>query len=162
MADDDGLEEGGSGGGGKGKFLLILLLLLLAAGAAYYYLNQEPEKEPEIIREGPPPLENPLYLELGTFIINLKDGKYYLKTTMQLAFTNAAAKAWMEGRLPIVKDLIISHLQELTSRQLNEARTRQLLRRDLQIKLNSLFPNLAPWEDTAPVKRILFSEFYQQ
>jgi len=156
-------EEGeGSGGGGKLKLILIVLLLVIAGIAAFFFLTQEEEDKPEIIREGPPPLEKPEYLDLGTFIINLKDGKYYLKTSIQLAFADVMAKTWLEARLPIVKDLIITQLQSLTSRQIRVPRVRMLLKRDLLIKLNSLFPNLPMWEDRDPIKKILFVEFYRQ
>jgi hypothetical protein len=45
---------------------------------------------------------------------------------------------------------------------LEDLRYRQILKNDLMIRLNSLFPNEPTWEDLDPVKRILFTEFYKQ
>lgn len=159
-------EEQGGGGGGGFKKILILLVLLAAAGAAAYFLlmNDEDAKEeqPEIIREGPPPIENPQYTDLGTFVVNLRDGKYYLKTSLQLVFADLAPKMWMDKRMPLVKDLVISQFQAQTAKQLEDPKTRRLLRNELLIKINSLFPNNPPWKDNRPVKKILFTEFYTQ
>jgi flagellar FliL protein len=101
-------------------------------------------------------------MSLGTFVVNMPDGKYYLKTTMSLAFTDSGPMEWMTGRIPLVKDMIIRHLQSISVEQLENLRYRQILKNDLMIRLNSLFPNEPPWEDLDPVKRILFTEFYKQ
>jgi hypothetical protein len=53
-------------------------------------------------------------------------------------------------------------LQSVSVEQLEDLRYRQILKNDLMIRLNSLFPNEPPWEDLDPVKRILFTEFYKQ
>ncbi|MGK5091483.1 flagellar basal body-associated FliL family protein [Deltaproteobacteria bacterium TL4] len=156
------MDEEGNEGGGKAKWIILLLLLLGLAGGAFYLLTQDEKEKPEIIREGPPPIESPVYLALGTFIVNLADGKYYLKTTIQLVFAEVAPKLWLEPRVPLVMDIIITQLQILTSKELRNPRTRLLLRRDLVNKINSLFPNLPGWEDKTPVKKILISEFYRQ
>ena len=37
--------------------------------------SEEEVEEPEVIREGPPPLENPQYVDLGTFIVNMPGDK---------------------------------------------------------------------------------------
>ena len=63
---------------------------------------------------------------------------------------------------PLVKDMIIRHLQSISVEQLKDLRYRQILKNDLMIRLNSLFPNEPPWDDLDPVKRILFTEFYKQ
>ena len=34
--------------------------------------------EIKVIREGPPPLEEPQYLDLGTFVVNMAGDKYFL------------------------------------------------------------------------------------
>jgi flagellar FliL protein len=124
--------------------------------------GDETEAPQKVLREGPPPLEDPDYMSLGTFVVNMPDGKYYLKTTMSLAFTDSGPMEWMTGRIPLVKDMIIRHLQSISVEQLENLRYRQILKNDLMIRLNSLFPNEPPWEDLDPVKRILFTEFYKQ
>jgi len=137
--------------------LLVLLSLTVFVAAC-----EEEEEEPEVVRQGPPPLEKPSYIDLGTFIVNMPGDKYYLKGSLQLAFGDVAPKAWMDARLPIVKDLVIAQLQTVTVEQFDDLKNRQLFKRDLQMRLNSLFPNESPWEETEPVRKVLFSEFYRQ
>ena len=139
------------------RMLLVLLsLTVLIAGC------EEEEEEPEVVRQGPPPLEKPSYIDLGTFIVNMPGDKYYLKGSLQLAFGDVAPKMWMEARLPIVKDLVIAQLKTVTVEQFDDLKNRQLFKRDLQVRLNSLFPNESPWEEPEPVRKVLFSEFYRQ
>ncbi|MDP7629001.1 MAG: flagellar basal body-associated FliL family protein [SAR324 cluster bacterium] len=139
------------------RMLLVLLsLTVLIVGC------EEEEKEPEVVRQGPPPLEKPSYIDLGTFIVNMPGDKYYLKGSLQLAFGDVAPKMWMEARLPIVKDLVIAQLKTVTVEQFDDLKNRQLFKRDLQVRLNSLFPNESPWEEPEPVRKVLFSEFYRQ
>ena len=159
MADED---EGGKSGGLLKKIIFIVLFLILLAGAALYFLSQQEEEKPEVLREGPPPIEHPVYTDLGTFIVNLKDDKYYLKTSVQLVFSEPRPKLWLDSYLPLVKDIVIAQLQTLTAKQLKDPQIRHLLRKDLRFKLNSLFPNVAPWHDPEPIKKILVSEFYRQ
>ncbi len=159
------MEEEGEASGGGGKKILILILLLAIGAAAYYFLKPEEEEAPQeevILREGPPPIDDPQYMPLGTFVVNLTDGKYFLKTTITLVFAEEQPRTWLQPWLPLVKDMVISQLSTLSSKQLRDARVRELLRKELQIRVNSLFPNMAPWEDRRPVKRILFEEFYTQ
>lgn len=125
------------------------------------FLEKE-EEETSILQEGPPPIVNPRYLDLGTFVVNLKEGKYFLKATITLVFEELAPYNWLNQRMPIVKDLIITHLGRLTAKELRNQKVRQLLRNDLRNKLNSLFPNAPSWDDKRPVKKILFQEFYTQ
>ncbi|MBF0287408.1 MAG: flagellar basal body-associated FliL family protein [SAR324 cluster bacterium] len=136
-------------------------------------LMAEKEKESEettIVQEGPPPLAAPQYVELGAFVVNLNDSKYFLKTTITVLLADQMAKGWLEKRMPIVKDLIIAKLARLSSKDLKNTRARQLLKNDLKIQLNSLFPNNAGWmdpnnpgkKDRRPIKKILFQEFYTQ
>jgi flagellar basal body-associated protein FliL len=136
--------------------LVLLSLTVLIAGC------EEEEEEPEVVRQGPPPLEKPSYIDLGTFIVNMPGDKYYLKGSLQLAFGDVAPKVWMEARLPIVKDLVIAQLKTVTVEQFDDLKNRQLFKRDLQVRLNSLFPNESPWEEPKPVRKVLFSEFYRQ
>ena len=120
------------------------------------------DEEDNVIREGPPPLIDPLYLDLGTFVVNMPGDKYFLKSSIQLAFENSVAKEWLENRLPIARDLIITHLNSITVEQFDDTKNRAVIKNDIQIRLNSLFPNKSSWGDTVPIRRILFLEFYRQ
>ncbi len=137
----------------KGIALFLLLTALFFFVSSLNAAEEEVE-EIKVIREGPPPLEDPQYLDLGTFVVNMP--------SIQLAFENSAAKEWLLTRLPIAKDLIITHLNSITVEQFDDTKSRAVIKNDLQIRLNSLFPNKAVWEDSVPIRRILFLEFYRQ
>jgi|TARA_B100001996_G_scaffold58375_1_gene41460 flagellar basal body-associated protein FliL len=141
-------------------------LLLILSGLFFFttilHAQEKEVEEIKVIREGPPPLEDPQYLDLGTFVVNMPGDKYFLKSSIQLAFENGAAKEWMLARMPIVKDLVITHLNSITVEQFDDTKNRAVIKNDLQNRLNSLFPNKTIWEDTLPVRRILFLEFYRQ
>ena len=123
---------------------------------------QEVDEEDNVIRDGPPPLVDPLYLDLGTFVVNMPGDKYFLKSSIQLAFENSSAKEWLENRLPIARDLVITHLNSISVEQFDNTRNRAVIKNDIKIRLNSLFPNKSFWGDTLPIRRILFLEFYRQ
>ena len=144
------------------KSVNLLVLTTLFFFTASLHAEEEVVKETKIIREGPPPLEDPEYLDLGTFVVNMPGDKYFLKSSIQLAFENSAAKDWLLTRMPIVKDLIITHLNSITVEQFDDTKNRVVIKNDIKIRLNSLFPNKATWEDSVPIRRILFSEFYRQ
>ena len=151
-------------GGSIEKYTASLLLILLAFLFFASTLHAQ-EKEVEkitVIRDGPPPLAEPEYLDLGTFVVNMPGDKYFLKSSIQLAFENGAAKEWMLARMPIVKDLVITHLNSITVELFDDTKNRAVIKNDLQNRLNSLFPNKTNWEDTLPVRKVLFLEFYRQ
>ena len=143
-------------------FLLLTALFFFASSLSVAEEKVEEAEEIKVIREGPPPLEDPQYLDLGTFVVNMPGDKYFLKSSIQLAFENSAAKEWLLARLPIAKDLIITHLNSITVEQFDDIKSRAVIKNDLHIRLNSLFPNKAVWEDSVPIRRILFLEFYRQ
>ena len=139
----------------------VIFPLLFFLFHPFLYAQEEVEED-NVIREGPPPLLNPLYLDLGTFVVNMPGDKYFLKSSIQLAFENSAAKEWLENRLPIARDLIITHLNSITVTQFDDTKNRAVIKNDIKIRLNSLFPNKSAWGDNVPIRRILFLEFYRQ
>ena len=147
---------------GIALFLLLTALFFFASSLSVAEEKVKEAEEIKVIREGPPPLEDPQYLDLGTFVVNMPGDKYFLKSSIQLAFENSAAKEWLLARLPIAKDLIITHLNSITVEQFDDTKSRVVIKNDLQVRLNSLFPNKAVWEDSVPIRRILFLEFYRQ
>ena len=146
----------------KKGIALFLLLTALFFFVSSLNAAEEEVDEIKVIREGPPPLEDPQYLDLGTFVVNMPGDKYFLKSSIQLAFENGAAKEWMLARMPIVKDLVITHLNSITVELFDDTKNRAVIKNDLQNRLNSLFPNKTNWEDTLPVRKVLFLEFYRQ
>ena len=95
-------------------------------------------EENNVIREGPPPLVDPLYLDLGTFVVNMPGDKYFLKSSIQLAFENSAAKEWLENRLPIARDLIITHLNSITVDQFDNTKNRAVIKNDINYHIYSM------------------------
>ena len=142
------------------RYCVIFSLLIFISHPFLY--AQEVDEEDSVIREGPPPLADPLYLDLGTFVVNMPGDKYFLKSSIQLAFVNSSAKEWLENRLPIARDLVITHLNSITVEQFDNTKNRAVIKNDIKIRLNSLFPNKSSWGDTLPIRRILFLEFYRQ
>ena len=151
-------------GGSIEKYTASLLLIILAIffSASTLHAQEKEVEEITVIRDGPPPLAEPEYLDLGTFVVNMPGDKYFLKSSIQLAFENGAAKEWMLARMPIVKDLVITHLNSITVELFDDTKNRAVIKNDLQNRLNSLFPNKTNWEDTLPVRKVLFLEFYRQ
>lgn len=164
-------------GGGKGKLVKIILavvvLLLLVGGGvgAWMWLSQGDELEvPEAsqaaaeIRTGGGSIENPQYLELGNFVVNLADGRRYLKTNLSLLLSEELAKEYLSIRVVEVKDLVVAELQTLNAEQLRDGKHRTLLKKRLLAKIKSLLPNPkdVEWDDPDPVKKVLITEFYLQ
>jgi len=168
----------GEGGGGLGRIIKIaviaLVLLLLIGGggfAAYRFLTSGDEGEEgkvaqteATLRQGPAPLENPVFFQAGTFIVNLADGRRYLKTNVELMLNEEKAKVYLENRLSLVKDVIIAELQTLSTEQLRDPKERVLLKERLKGKIESLLPlpRDVEWDDPKPIKKVLFIEFYLQ
>ena len=146
----------------KNTVSLLLILLAFFYFTSTLHAQEKEVEENRVIRDGPPPLVDPQYLDLGTFVVNMPGDKYFLKSSIQIAFENSAAKEWMMIRMPIVRDLVITHLNSITVEQFDDTNNRLVIKNDLQNRLNSLFPNKTIWEDTLPVRRILFLEFYRQ
>lgn len=151
----------------KVKWIAIIGTLIILGGVIVgFLLSQKPKDVPaaveqKVVEEEPPPIEHPLYIDLGKMAVNLKDGQHTLRASIQLLLGSEPAAKWLEERLPLVKDLVLSQLQTLTTDQVTQSQSRLLLRQDLMIKVNSLVPNSPPWKDKNPVKQILLQEFYQ-
>lgn len=179
-----GMAEGeGGGGGGLGRIIklavIVLVLLGLIGGgvwAAFFFLLGDDEAAPAMAPgetpaaatapaagRGTAVVENPVYLPLGTFIVNLSDGRRYLKTNLELMLSEETAKAYLEKRLAEVKDIVIAELQVLSTEQLRDPQERVNLKQRLLRSIESLLPNKkVEWDDPVPIKKVLITEFYLQ
>ena len=169
------MAEGG-GGGGIGRLIkiiiIVVVLLAVVGGAAYavfFFLGIGGDTAEGLpaptatVREGPAPIANPKYLPLDTFIVNLSDGRRYLKTTLALMLNEEKALAYLQTRMPEVKDLVIAELQTLSTEQLHDPKERELLKQRLLAKIESLLPDKKrEWDDPNPIKKVLITEFYLQ
>jgi flagellar FliL protein len=173
------MAEGEAGArGGKLKLMLIALIVLLllggtAAGGLWWFLGSSQPAVPKVA--GAPgamgsveacPTEKLKYLPLGDFVVNLADGRRYLKTKIDVMLCDtevAAVEAYLGARMSEIKDLVVSELQTLNSEQLRDQKERELLRQRLLRRVESLLPNDQPeWEDPNPIKKVLITEFYLQ
>ena len=136
-------EEGGEGGGGGNKMVIIIvavLILLIAGGAAAFFLmggDDEEELEEEVIEDvsaSAEPLAEPQFLVVGEFVANIRDGRRYLKTSIQLMLSEAAAMEYLNLRLVEVKDVVLSELQSLTIEDINQPGGKEALKQQLILK----------------------------
>ena len=123
---------------------------------------QEEVEENNVIREGPPPLADPLYLDLGTFVVNMPGDKYFLKTTIQLMLSEPGAAAYLTVRLVEVKDIVLAELQELSVEDVKQSDAREALKQRLISSISQIFPSKPEWEDPEPIRKVLFEEFVVQ
>ena len=166
MADEEG---DGGGGGGKKKLIIIIVavvLLLVIAIVAVLLLTggEEEEAEEEIVEvtEEGEPLASPIFLPLDSYIVNLKDGRRYLKTTIQLMLGEEMASAYLTARIVEIKDIVLSELQDLSVEDVKQAESREALRQRLISAISQIFPSKPEWEDPEPIKKVLFEEFVLQ
>jgi len=166
MADEEG--GGGDGGGGKKKLIIIIvavvLLLVIAIVAVLLLTGGEEEAEEEIVEvtEEGEPLAAPIFLPLDSYIVNLKDGRRYLKTTIQLMLSEEMASAYLTARIVEIKDIVLSELQDLSVEDIKQAESREALRQRLISAISQIFPSKPEWVDPEPIKKVLFEEFVLQ
>ena len=173
MADD--------GGGGKLKLIIIavVVLALIVGGIALAMMLLSGGEE-EVAGGAPAGstgaaavipaakqssalIENPIFLPIGTFIVNLADGRRYLKTNLELMLVEEPVKIYLELRISEVKDLVVAELQTLNTEQLRDPAEREQLKQRLLSKIESLLPTKdVDWEDPRPIKKVLITEFYLQ
>jgi len=177
MADEEeGVESGdgesGSGeksGGGKKKKIIIIvaLVLLLVIGVVVFFMmfgdeeEQLPEEELPVTGVAEP-LEAPIFLPLESFVVNLKDGRRFLKTSIQLMLSEPGAAAYLTMRLVEVKDIVLAELQELSVEDVKQSDAREALKQRLISAISQIFPTKPEWEDPEPIRKVLFEEFVIQ
>ena len=162
--------NGGNGGGGGTKKLIIIILavvlLLVIAIVAFLFLagGEEEAEEEEIVEvtSEAEPLAAPIFLPLDSYIVNLKDGRRYLKTTIQLMLSEEMANAYLTSRLIEIKDIVLTELQNLSVEEVKQAESREALRQRLISAISQVFPSKPEWEDPEPIKKVLFEEFVLQ
>ena len=162
-------EEGGGGGGSKKKLIIIIVtvVLLLVIGIVVFMMTsgeeeeQLPEEEMQVT-DVAEPLAEPIFLPLESFVVNLKDGRRFLKTTIQLMLSEPAAAAYLTVRLVEIKDIVLAELQELSVEDVKQSDAREALRQRLISAISKIFPSEPEWEDPEPIRKVLFEEFVIQ
>ena len=171
MAEEEGGGggSGNGGGGGKKKLIIIIVavvLILVIAIVVFLFLagGEEEAEEEEIVEvtSEAEPLAAPIFLPLDSYIVNLKDGRRYLKTTIQLMLSEEMANAYLTSRLVEIKDIVLTELQNLSVEEVKQAESREALRQRLISAISQIFPSKPEWEDPEPIKKVLFEEFVLQ
>jgi flagellar FliL protein len=160
----------GAEGGGKKKLILIIVavVLLIVIGAVAFLMMGGDEEEEELPEEELPvtetvePLATPLFLPLESYVVNLKDGRRYLKATIQLMMSDPAAMGYLQLRMVEVKDAVLTELQEVSAEDVAQAEAREALKQRLINVISKLFPTKPEWEDPEPIRKVLFEEFVIQ
>tara|TARA_Y100001949_G_scaffold108588_1_gene91726 strand:+ start:1429 stop:1956 length:528 start_codon:yes stop_codon:yes gene_type:complete len=175
MAEEE-VEEGGGGngngetksGGGKKKLIIIIVavVLLLVIGIVVFLLmsgdEEELPEEEQPVTDVAEPLAEPVFLPLESFVVNLKDGRRFLKTTIQLMLSEPGAAAYLTVRLVEVKDIVLAELQELSVEDVKQSDAREALKQRLISSISQIFPSKPEWEDPEPIRKVLFEEFVVQ
>src|SRR5271156_2573085 len=106
--------EGGKGLGRLIKMIVIGLVAILVLGGAgfagwFFFLKKSPEDKAapgmaakEGMRTGDSSgelLEHPQYLDLGSFTVNLAQGRRFLKTSVQLLLNDEKATDYLKVRI---------------------------------------------------------------
>ena len=162
-------DEEGGGGGSKKKLIIIIVavVLLLVIGIVVFMLmsgeeeEQLPEEEMQVT-DVAEPLAEPIFLPLESFVVNLKDGRRFLKTTIQLMLSEPAAAAYLTVRLVEIKDIVLAELQELSVEDVKQSDAREALRLRVISAISQIFPSEPEWEDPEPIRKVLFEEFVIQ
>jgi flagellar FliL protein len=177
-------EAAGKSGGGSKKLVLILLPLLLAAGVGGAYFagllpfggsGGEAKKGEgdshaagaghDAAAEGGHGAEGGAAGEhasssirpLEPFLANLADenANRYLKATIQVEFANAEPPPAFEGRMPQIRDAVLTLLTSRTFADIRTPSGKEDLRDDLVDRLNHVL-------QSSSVKAVYFTEFIVQ
>ncbi len=180
MADE---EEGGGGSKKKLIITLVLVLLLLGGGAAAYFLFLAPDAVEESTKMGGDAnaeekidnsaqqkdvtkLLNPLFTPPKEYNINLRDGKHFLKVEIQAVMEDESVLVYLAQREPIIDDMVITLLGNMTTETLRTPAGRELLKKEIWKKVNSVFTQEfiddSETGEPTPVKNILLTKFVLQ
>ncbi len=178
---DEEIDE--SGGGGKGKLMVmiivgLLLLVGIAVGAMMFLGGDEtpadgadgPEQTSQLEEEiqnlsqkEEVRLKNPIFTPSKKYTVNLRDGKHFLSIDIAAALEDENALLYLASREPIIDDMIISLLQDMTTEDLRQRGGVEILKQEIFKKINGVFDQEfienSETKDRMPVKRILITKF---
>ena len=112
------------------------------------------------------PIKEPIFTDFFNYDVNMADGRHYVHLTMKLVFQDPLAKIFLDARIPLVDDRMISLLKKL---KLEEMQTRSgmvLLKRKIFKEMNQIFIQAyidqSESKDRTPVKQVLITNFFIQ
>jgi flagellar protein FliL len=147
-------------GGSKLVLIIVALVVLLGGGAgAWFFLGAGAHKADAKV-ETPPPAAEPAVgalAPLDPFIANLadEDGKRYLKATVQIEFFAGKLPDEWSGRLPQIRDLLLTLFTSKTFADVRTPQGKAVLRDEIINRVNR-----ALHKDE--VKAVYFTEFIVQ
>lgn len=154
--------------GGKLKLIILLVVVLAVLGgggfAAWKFFlqpktagdaaNATGEGAAEQAQEPEPGGQ---LVTLDSFVVNLSDpmGRRYLKTTMDVEVTNAAAAAELTAAMPRVKDTLLLLLSSKSFEDISSMDKKIELKNDIVSRLNQIIGK-------NKVRNVYFTEFVVQ
>lgn len=127
-----------------GKFIIIVVLVLLLGAGGFFMMKRgggEPPKPPEAELG---PIE-----PVAEFLVNLADGRTYLKAEIAVHLDKNFKKEELAGNMPAVKDAIVARLRSLTPDKLRSEAGMKVVRRGLAADLNKVLQSLHQDEKAA-------------
>ena len=164
---------------GKRKLIMIIggasaLVLIIATAVLFFLMNGEEAdeikegtesvsevKESETETELPEP-EVPIYLKLKPFTTTIGQEPRYAKISMYFKMGSPEPSAFLGLRLAEVKDSVIAVLQKTDSKEVKQDGWVERLKERIIIRVSSLFPKEPEWEDSKPIRSVLFHELLIQ
>lgn len=134
-----------------GGFYIILTKMAPVQNVSVEQESQDTDKETEGDKE------IGALFPLDTFIVNLSDKaeRRYLRVSMTLELINNEEVEKLEGRMPQIKDTILTILPTRKFEDIQDVEGKFTLRDELVIKINELFSSNV-------IKKIYFTEFVVQ
>lgn len=123
----------------KGKLPVILILALVLGTGGFFGMKMRgggPPKEPEIKLGEIVPLEE--------FLLNLRDGRTYLRTEIALHVKEGFKKEELDKSLPAVRDGVISVLTSQSIGGVSTMEGKEKLKVELATAINGILESLAP------------------
>lgn len=148
------------------KWLIIGIIIPALAGGTYFgwikFIKKPQESQPaEMTKTEVPEPINELVIgqnfSLQNFVVNLSDtgGKRYLKTKIELEFTQQTLKEELTARLPQLRDLALFLLSSKTFDQVQDIDGKIDLKNELIFRINQVLTN-------GKIKNLYFTEFVIQ
>lgn len=120
-----------------GKLPIILGIVLMLAGGGYFIKVRGSAKS------GPPPLKLAAAPEtLKEFLVNLRDGRTYIRTTISLHFKEGFTKEELDKNLSAIRDAINGRLRATALQELNSLDGTQNLKQGIAEAVNERLESL--------------------
>lgn len=152
-------EELKTKGGGLHTILLVVLSLVLIGGGvgAGLLLGKKNETKVPTVKKLP---ETLITVEMDDIYVNIAETKAtrVLKLSPVLELSEQRLTSVVEGRIPLIRDLISETACRLSIEELDGSNGRQILKREIKNQLNVMLRN----HMAGAVENVYFSDFLIQ